>query len=512
MGGSPTRPQPVVSRPAVGRPTVAGPGERVMLSGRGLVLPRQLPFERWVAIGRQLSAVSTSAAWCLGDWLAYGEKAYTGRYRQAIEQTSLDYQTLRNYAWVARQFAVSRRRDTLSFGHHAEVAALPEPEQDYWLRKAEQHRWPVKQLRHQVRSSLAERSPGQNDPPTLSAKNPNAGRFRRQVPPAGPSVNRRPLVDLHRHLEGAIRASTVLELAQREQHPLASADHPRDALVAGGKLSDLLAYLERVDAAAAVLTREADWTRAAREVVLDAYDEGLDALELRFSPWFVHSRTGLRPEAIIDAVIEGVAEARSLVPLPVGLIGILVRHLGPDSALPQLNCILRRSEHFCAIDIAGDEAGYAARPFAPAFNRAREAGLRLTAHAGEAAGPESVWDAIRHLGAERIGHGVRAAEDPRLMNHLAEHRITLEVSLTSNVQTRSTPSYEEHPLRTMLHNGVPVTLSTDDPRVSSTTLSHEYDLAAALAGLTDDDLTAVAQHSLAASFIGSVQGGISAGA
>jgi hypothetical protein len=88
----------------------------------------------------------------------FGEQAYAGRYRQAIKRTSLDYQTLRNYAWVARRFAMSRRRDTLSFGHHAEVAALPEPEQDFWLRKAEEHRWPVKHLRRQVRVSLAERS------------------------------------------------------------------------------------------------------------------------------------------------------------------------------------------------------------------------------------------------------------------------------------------------------------------------------------------------------------------
>jgi hypothetical protein len=129
-----------------------------MLSGTGLQLPRQLPFERWLIIGQQLSAVCTSAAWCLGDWLAYGELAYAGRYRQAIERTALDYQTLRNYAWVARRFEMSRRRDTLSFGHHAEVAALPEPEQDFWLRKAQERRWPVKHLRRQVRASLAERS------------------------------------------------------------------------------------------------------------------------------------------------------------------------------------------------------------------------------------------------------------------------------------------------------------------------------------------------------------------
>lgn len=164
MRGSPARPQSAVSRPAANMPAVIQMGERVMLSGSGLQLPRQLPFERWLSIGRQLSAGYTSAAWFLGDWLVFGETAYAGRYRQAIDQTSLDYQTLRNYAWVARRFAMSRRRDTLSFGHHAEVAALAEPEQDYWLRKAEEHRWPVRQLRHYVRASQAERSPRKHDP------------------------------------------------------------------------------------------------------------------------------------------------------------------------------------------------------------------------------------------------------------------------------------------------------------------------------------------------------------
>jgi adenosine deaminase len=321
-------------------------------------------------------------------------------------------------------------------------------------------------------------------------------------PPApGANASRRPLVDLHRHLEGAVRVSTVLELARRERHPLAAADDLRALLVADGRLAGLLAYLDRVDAAAAVFTRAADWTRAAREVVLDAYDEGLDALELRFSPWFIHSRTGLRPEAVIDAVADGVAEARALVGLPVGLIGILLRDLGPDSALPQLDSILRRAGHFRAIDIAGNEAGYAARLFAPAYDRAREAGLRLTAHAGEAAGPESVWDALRHLRAERIGHGVRSAEDPALMDHLAEHRIILEVALTSNVQTRAAAGYAEHPLRTLLRHGVPVTLNTDNPRASATTLAREYELAGALAGLTEEELAAVARHSVSASFL-----------
>jgi hypothetical protein len=138
----------------------AAPG-LVVIPRIGLRFPRQLPFEAWLGIGSQLSAAAASSAWCLGDWLAYGQQAYGGRYRDALEQTGLDYQTLRNYAWVARQFPVSRRRDTLSFGHHAEVAARPEPEQVFWLRKAEQFGWSTSQLRRQVRASLAERGNGQ---------------------------------------------------------------------------------------------------------------------------------------------------------------------------------------------------------------------------------------------------------------------------------------------------------------------------------------------------------------
>jgi hypothetical protein len=124
----------------------------------GIQFPRQLPYDAWLGIGRQLAAASSSSAWCLGDWLMYGEEAYSGRYRDAIEQTSLDYQTLRNYVWVARRFAPSRRRDGLSFAHHAEVAGLAEHEQDFWLHKAEEFSWSRNRLRREVRASLAERA------------------------------------------------------------------------------------------------------------------------------------------------------------------------------------------------------------------------------------------------------------------------------------------------------------------------------------------------------------------
>lgn len=139
--------------------------DSVVLPKEGLQLPRQLSFERWLSIGQWLSDLYNSSAWYLGDWLIYGEMAYTGRYREAIERTSLDYQTLRNYAWVARRFPLSRRRAGLSFGHHAEVAALSEPEQGFWLRKAEHHGWSRNRLRREVRSSLKEREPEHDSAP-----------------------------------------------------------------------------------------------------------------------------------------------------------------------------------------------------------------------------------------------------------------------------------------------------------------------------------------------------------
>lgn len=126
----------------------------VMLRKSGLLFARGVGFNKWESIGRQLLSVTESATWWIADWIAYGELTFQDRYREAVQRTSLNYQTLRNYVWVARRFDLSRRRDNLSFGHHAEVAALDRPEQDYWLRKAEELTWSRNQLRSEVRNSL----------------------------------------------------------------------------------------------------------------------------------------------------------------------------------------------------------------------------------------------------------------------------------------------------------------------------------------------------------------------
>nr|WP_042178163.1 LmbU family transcriptional regulator [Kibdelosporangium sp. MJ126-NF4]CEL13018.1 conserved hypothetical protein present in several antibiotic biosynthetic clusters [Kibdelosporangium sp. MJ126-NF4]CTQ98704.1 conserved hypothetical protein present in several antibiotic biosynthetic clusters [Kibdelosporangium sp. MJ126-NF4] len=125
-----------------------------------LVLPEDLGIDTWRALGEEILAVSESSVWWLGDWLVFGERKYPDRYKRAMRHTSLDYQTLRNYAWAARRFPPARRRAKLSLQHHIEVAALPQPDQDHWLDFAERMRWPRDELRRQVRASATQDTDG----------------------------------------------------------------------------------------------------------------------------------------------------------------------------------------------------------------------------------------------------------------------------------------------------------------------------------------------------------------
>jgi hypothetical protein len=125
----------------------------------GLHIPAGTAYEAWMTMGRRITGVANACAWCLGDWLVFGEQNFGSRYKKALHATSLDYQTLRNYAWVARRFEVSRRRDSLSFQHHAEVASLPDAQQDLWLRRAERSRWSRNELRRRLRAEQPGRIP-----------------------------------------------------------------------------------------------------------------------------------------------------------------------------------------------------------------------------------------------------------------------------------------------------------------------------------------------------------------
>jgi adenosine deaminase len=289
----------------------------------------------------------------------------------------------------------------------------------------------------------------------------------------------KPLVDLHRHLEGAIRPSTAHELAARSDGSRAGSGRRSDVF-ADPDGTGLLPYLAKIDHMTALVRTESDWRRVTAEAIADAYDDGLTAVELRFSPRFIHRMTGLDEDVAVEAIAQTVAE--SDLPIDVALIGIILRNEGPASAVGQMAQLTRHDDVLVGVDLAGDEAGYPAEQFEVAFRAAHDQGLHVTIHAGEATGPESVWAALRHLRPERIGHGVRSAEDPRLMDHLAEAGVTLEVAITSNVHTGAAASIQDHQLTALLAGGVRVAICTDNPTVSNTRLSQELATATGLVG------------------------------
>ena len=299
-----------------------------------------------------------------------------------------------------------------------------------------------------------------------------------------------PKIDLHRHLDGNIRLQTILDLADKNAIPLPAKD------VAGllphvtitTPHPGLVSFLEKFRWPMAVLATPADCFRVAYENVEDAKNERLDYVELRFSPWFMASAHRLDPAAVVEAVADGIARGVRDFGVPVKLIGILSRTFGPEVCFQELDALLSCREKLVGLDLAGDEAGFPARLFERHFRIARDAGLQITVHAGEAAGPESIREAIDILGATRIGHGVRAINDPALMDELACRKIGIECCLTSNVQTSTVESYASHPLRTFLDQGLLATINTDDPGISNITLDHEFEIAAPLAGLSPDQL------------------------
>ena len=312
-----------------------------------------------------------------------------------------------------------------------------------------------------------------------------------------------PFIDLHRHLDGSVRLETILELGLEHDLPLPATDLEglRPYVQVTEPQPGLAAFLERFKWMTAVLVDEETCRRVAYENVEDARLDGIDYLELRFSPSFMAAPHGLDPSAVVGALADGVAAGASAFGVRVQLIGILSRHYGPEAASRELSALLAHRDHLVAIDLAGDEGNWPGALFVDHFRRARDAGLQVTVHAGEGAGPESVWQAIRDLGATRIGHATRAAEDRSLMDYMAKHGIGIEANLTSNVQTSTVPDLVSHPLRRFLSQGLLATINTDDPVISGVTLTHEYTVAAPRAGLSEAQIRQAQKNALQLAFL-----------
>lgn len=312
-----------------------------------------------------------------------------------------------------------------------------------------------------------------------------------------------PFIDLHRHLDGSIRLATILDLGRRHCVPLPAWDEEglRPHVQVTEPQPGVMAFIAKFRWMTAVLVNADACRRVAYENVEDARAEGIDYLELRFSPWFMAEPNGLAPETVVEAVVDGVEAGARDTGVRVNLIGILSRTYGPSTAARELDALLRSRSHLVAMDLAGDEVRWPPHHFVPHLRRAREAGLAITVHAGEADGADSVWAALHDLGATRIGHAVRAAADPRLLDYMAEHRIGIEANLTSNVQTSTVRDYASHPMRAFLERGLLATLNSDDPGISGIDLAHEYHVAAPAAGLTPEQIRQAQANALEIAFL-----------
>ncbi|HGM9975530.1 TPA: adenosine deaminase [Proteus mirabilis] len=312
-----------------------------------------------------------------------------------------------------------------------------------------------------------------------------------------------PLTDLHRHLDGNIRPETILDLAQ--QHNIALPAYELETLRPHVQITknepSLVSFLQKLDWGVAVLADLDACRRVAYENVVDVANAGIDYAELRFSPYYMATKHQLPIEGVVEAIIDGVQSALHTYDVEIRLIGILSRTFGENACQQELNGLLKHQDKITALDLAGDELGFPGHLFQPHFNRARDTGWKITVHAGEAAGAESIWHAIKELGASRIGHGVKAIEDPRLMDYLAEHQIGIESCLTSNIQTSTIASLAQHPLKKFLEHGIIASLNTDDPAVEGIELKHEYTVAAPAAGLTAAQIRQAQINGLTMAFI-----------
>lgn len=312
-----------------------------------------------------------------------------------------------------------------------------------------------------------------------------------------------PLVDLHRHLDGNIHPELIWQLAQQHNIVLPgnSLAEFRPHAQIQDQTSDLLAFLKKLDYGVSVLADQDAVYKVAYDNVRDAKAQGLDYTELRFSPYYMAMSFKLNIAEVVNQIANAVEQGSRDFGVKVNLIGILSRTFGVDACQQELDGILAHKDKITALDLAGDELNFPAELFVPHFNAARDAGLAITVHAGEADGPQSIWNAINLLGATRIGHGVAATQDPKLMEYLAKHQIAIESCPTSNYQTATVGDLTHHPLKTFLDNEVLVCLNTDDPAVSNITLEHEYKVAKDVIGLSQQELEMVQLNGVKASFL-----------
>jgi aminodeoxyfutalosine deaminase len=313
-------------------------------------------------------------------------------------------------------------------------------------------------------------------------------------------VARLPKVELHVHLVGSAPVPTVLELARR--HPDSRVPRTEEKLREFYAFRDFPHFADVYEMVTHLLTEPEDIADLVRGIARDLAAQNVRYAEIKTSSSF--ARNGIPPAVITEALDIAAADSLSEYRVRIGYIFEFPGEHADERALPALDHALTLApEALVGFGIAGIEQGRAPHRdvIRNVFGAAAAAGLHCVPHAGEMTGPETVWEAIDHLHAERIGHGINSMHDPRLVSYLSERQLPLEVCPTSNVCTGQIAALEEHPLPRMLEAGLNVTLNSDDPPMFSTTLSNEYLVAARVLGLPPAQLAALAANAVRASFL-----------
>ncbi|MEV4464050.1 adenosine deaminase [Micromonospora echinofusca] len=309
-----------------------------------------------------------------------------------------------------------------------------------------------------------------------------------------------PKVELHVHHVGSASPRIVAELAARHEGRSPVPADPA-ALADYFAFRDFAHFIEVYLSVVDLIRDPDDVWLLTHEVARELARQQVRYAELTVTP-YSHVHRGIPAPAFCEAIEDARKRAEADFGIELRWCFDIPGEAGLAAAEETLRiCLEQRPDGLISFGLGGPEIGVPRPQFKPYFDRARAAGLRSVPHAGETTGPETVWDALRELGAERIGHGISAARDPELLAYLAEHRIGMEVCPTSNVRTRAVAAIEEHPLRQLVDAGLLVTINSDDPPMFGTTLNDEYAVAARLLDAGPQGLAALARDAVTASFL-----------
>jgi adenosine deaminase len=315
-------------------------------------------------------------------------------------------------------------------------------------------------------------------------------------------LRRLPKAELHCHLDGSVRPETMLDLGAEVGKPMPAADV--ESLRSYMRVDDarnLEDYLERFAITLSVMQTESALERIAYELAEDSARDGVRYIEVRYAP-VLNVREGLSLEQAVEAPLRGLARAEAALGIKGRVIVTAIRNMAPSVSqeLAEL-AVAYRHRGVVGFDLAGGEAGHPAKAHRAAFEYARSHDLSCTCHAGEGDGPDSVRQAVHMCGAHRVGHATRLIEDASLTDYCNDHRIALEICLTSNVQTHAVDSYASHPFREYFNRGLNVVLNTDNRLMSGVSLTDEYVHAANSLQFGFDELARVAVNGFESCFL-----------